>query len=126
MNCELCEERSAEVNDDGAALCLPCSRALDVTESEAVMGQFVTGGIGDVSLPGMLIPPIGLAESLGLVDASRRLAAARRAETPEPSPRDAGGGGGVTSGDVLKVVAVGVGVLAAGAIGLKLVRSARA
>lgn len=135
MYCELCESRAADVDSDGAALCSPCAEALDITEHEAQFGRNVTGAASDLSLPGALFPPLGIAQMLGVpvqtpFESGQRIATevARRArvsraqeaiDQSKPPPVDTG----VTSTDVVKVLALGVGAVAVGALGYKLFRS---
>ncbi len=133
--CELCYSQPAQVSGDGVCLCEPCAAALAVTEHEARTGTFAASGLSDITVPGILIPPLGIAQALGVPDLARRVGTAVRSHLPggtvEPPPPPPlppplpPTPSGVSLADVAKVVAVGAGVVAIGAIGYKLLKSVK-
>ena len=131
MTCELCESQPAvRVSGDGMCLCEPCAGALAVTKEEARAGTIVTSGLSDVTLPGLLIPPLGIAQALGVPDIARRIGSGGRshypstgqAMVPPPAPPAPSGDG---LANVAKIVAIGAGVVAIGAIGYKFIKSVK-
>jgi len=60
--CELCEMDEGDVvSGTSMCLCDPCRQSLDVTAHETM-----TGALSDVTLPGYVIPPLGVAQALGV------------------------------------------------------------
>ena len=65
--CDRCQRNPADVVVFGEmCVCQPCARALE----EQAAAPYATGALDDVSPLGILIPPLGLAEHLGLVSST--------------------------------------------------------
>jgi hypothetical protein len=76
--CERCQVNPAEVVVFGEmGVCHPCAEAL----AEQVAGAHWTGGLENVSPLGILFPPLGIAESTGIVQPTFGLTPGRIGET---------------------------------------------
>jgi hypothetical protein len=68
--CERCHVHQADVIFGDLSVCGPCAEtmawSLGIPYDPSQI-EHVTGGIGDVTPIGAVVPPIGIAESLGLV-----------------------------------------------------------
>jgi len=133
--CERCRTQQAEVIAAEMYVCGPCAAVLEwsygipreATQPEAVEppaevftaeivdmdgpppieGDYMTGGLGDVTLPGVIVPPVGVAQAFGVWPQSSR------AKTPDAKQ---------DGFPWLKVMIVVGGVAAVGAVGMILVR----
>ncbi len=85
--CERCQVNPAEVVAFGAmCVCEPCARELHA-EAQAAYGGHATAGIEDISPFGVILPPLGIAEGLGIAPSTFGMSARRLAdEWNKPSP----------------------------------------
>ncbi len=67
--CERCRTHPAEVIFGESSVCMPCAETMAWSLGmpfDPSQLEHVTSGISDVSPIGVIVPPIGVAESLGL------------------------------------------------------------
>ena len=78
--CERCQVNPAEVVAFGEmCLCEPCAYELS-EEAQAAFGGHATAGVEDVSPFGVILPPLGIAEGLGIAPSTFGLSTKRLAD----------------------------------------------